>query len=242
MTDSYNEVKVVENKKIVQEIEEEERKEKELERLKREQEDEERKRLKHQEKLKKLEKRNKERTPTSSEKEIVNNAKSDAIKNIYTPPNYPPVDPTASVPIGIYQKQRDIDLVEPEEKVKKTKKTKEKAVLSLGEFNGDTQGDFPEAYGDHQVYRVCRDLMLIFFLKERLARLACIKRTVEDQNPTPPYYSVPRTDVNQVNLKVFAITFCFSKSDPCCYFLSPSIKDITFFSWYGYNLIAFVLF
>ena len=32
MTDSYNEVKVVENKKIVQEIEEEERKEKELER------------------------------------------------------------------------------------------------------------------------------------------------------------------------------------------------------------------
>ena len=34
MTDSYNEVKVVENKKIVQEIEEEERKEKELERLK----------------------------------------------------------------------------------------------------------------------------------------------------------------------------------------------------------------
>ena len=155
MTDSYNEVKVVENKKIVQEIEEEERKEKELERLKREQEDEERKRLKHQEKLKKLEKRNKERTPTSSEKEIVNNAKSDAIKNIYTPPDYPVVDPTASVPIGIYQKQRDIDQVEPEEKVKKTKKTKEKAVLSLGEFNGDTQGDFPEAYGDHQVYRVC---------------------------------------------------------------------------------------
>ena len=159
MTDSYNEVKVVENKKIVQEIEEEERKEKELERLKREQEDEERKRLKHQEKLKKLEKRNKERTPTSSEKEIVNNAISDAIKNVYTPPEYPSVDPTASVPIGIYQKQRDIDQVEPEEKVKKTKKSKEKAVLSLGEFNGDAQGEFPEAYGDHQVYRVCRDLM-----------------------------------------------------------------------------------
>ena len=50
-----------------------------------------------------------------------------------------------------------------------------------------------------------------FFLKERLARLACIKRTVEDQNPAPPYYSVPRTDVNQVNLKVFAITVCFLK-------------------------------
>ena len=163
MTDSYNEVKVVENKKIVQEIEEEERKEKEQERLKREQEDEERKRLKHQEKLKKLEKRNKERTPTSSEKEIINNAKSDALKNTYTPPDYPSVDPTASVPIGIYQKQRDVDLVEPEEKVKKAKKAKEKAVLSLEEFNGDAQGDFPEAYGDHQVYRVCRDLMKFLF-------------------------------------------------------------------------------
>ena len=72
-------------------------------------------------------------------------------------------------------------------------------------------------------------LLYLFFLKERLARLACIKRTVEDQNPAPPYYSVPRTDVNQVNLKVFAITPCF-QSDPCFYFLSPSIKDITFFS------------
>ena len=50
-----------------------------------------------------------------------------------------------------------------------------------------------------------------FSLKERLARLACIKRTVEDQNPAPPFYSVPRTDVNQVNLKVFAITACFLK-------------------------------
>ena len=181
----------------------------------------------------KLEKRNKERTPTSSEKEIVNNAKSDAIKNIYIPPNYPPVDPTASVPIGIYQKQRDIDLVEPEERVKKTKKTKEKAVLSLGEFNGDAQGDFPEAYGDHQVYRACRDLMLIFSLKERLARLACIKRTVEDQNPAPPYYSVPRTDVNQINLKVFAITICFQKVIPLATFYPPRSKISRFFHGMG---------
>ena len=154
ITDGYNEVKVVDNKKILQEIEEEERKEKELERQKKELEDEERKRLKHQEKLKKLEKRNKERTPTSSEKDVVTtaeNAKSESSK--IAAQQF--ADPTAFIPLDnvtILKKQRD---VEPEEKVKKTKKSKEKAVLSLGEFNGDAQGDGPELHGDHQVYS-CR--------------------------------------------------------------------------------------
>merc|ERR1719237_1852069 len=81
ITDGYNEVKVVGNKKILQEIEEEERKEKEQERRQKELEEEERKRLKHQEKLKKLEKRNKERTPTSSEKEVVTAEKKRIIKH-----------------------------------------------------------------------------------------------------------------------------------------------------------------
>ena len=149
ITDGYNEVKVVDNKKILQEIEEEERKEKEQERRQKELEEEERKRLKHQEKLKKLEKRNKERTPTSSEKEVVTAEKIES-SNI---PAQQFADPTAFIPLDmdhvtILKKQRD---VEPEEKVKKTKKSKEKAVLSLGEFNGDAQGDGPELHGDHQV-------------------------------------------------------------------------------------------
>ena len=151
ITDSYNEVKVVDNKKILQEIEEEERKEKELERRQKEQEEEERKRLKHQEKLKKLEKKNKERTPTSSEKEVVTAEKSEA-SNIQAQQF---ADPAAFIPLDsdnvtVLKKQRD---VEPEEKVKKTKKSKEEtlSVLSLGEFNGEAQGDGPELHGDHQV-------------------------------------------------------------------------------------------
>ena len=149
ITDGYNEVKVVDNKKILQEIEEEERREKELERRQKEQEEEERKKVKHQEKLKKLEKGNKERTPTSSEKEVItaDNGKSES-SNI---PAQQFADPAAFIPLDnvtILKKQRD---VEPEEKVKKIKKSKEKAVLSLGEFNGDAQGDGPELHGDHQV-------------------------------------------------------------------------------------------
>ena len=152
ITDGYNEVKVVDNKKILQEIEEEERKEKESERRQKELEEEERKRLKHQEKLKKLEKRNKERTPTSSEKEVVPAEKSESsnipAQQFADPASFIPLD-SATVTI-LNKKQRD---VEPEEKVKKTKKSKEKtlSVLSLGEFNGDAQGDGLELHGDHQV-------------------------------------------------------------------------------------------
>ena len=61
----------------------------------------------------------------------------------------------------------------------------------------------------------------------RLARLACIKRTVEDQNPAPPYYSVPRTDVNQVNLKVFAFV-CLLKVIFVATFYPPQSKITRF--------------
>ena len=148
ITDGYNEVKVVDNKKILQEIEEEERREKELERRQKELEEEERKKLKHQEKLKKMEKRNKERTPTSSEKEVVTGDIGKSESSKIAAQQF--ADPTAFIPLDnvtILKKQRD---VEPEERVKKTKKSKEKAVLSLGEFNGDGEGG-PEVHGDHQV-------------------------------------------------------------------------------------------
>lgn len=168
ITDGYNEVKVVDNKKILQEIEEEERKEKELERRQKELEEEERKRLKHQEKLKKLEKRNKERTPTSSEKEVVPAEKSESsnipAQQFADPASFIPLD-SATVTI-LNKKQRD---VEPEEKVKKTKKSKEKAVLSLGEFNGDAQGDGPELHGDHQVAGGRDNLRLVGYLLNNLA-------------------------------------------------------------------------
>ena len=112
---------------------------KKLKRRQKEQEQEEQKKLKHQEKLKELEeKRNKERSPTSSEKELViaENWKNKSSKL----PAQHFVDPTAFLTLDkvtILKKKRD---VKPEEKVKKIKKSKEKVVASMGEFNRDAQG------------------------------------------------------------------------------------------------------
>ena len=180
ITDHIGEVKTLESDKVIEKIEREEKAKKDEEKRVKEVEEEERKKKRHEEKIRKIEKRNKERTPTSSEKDATEFKETktvnepilnEAAANFANPKTDIPLDQ-----VTILKKNKEI---EPEVvDKKKTKQVKTKNVVSLEEFNNAAKeaqegSGSPEGWtGEYQ---------------NRIERLAAIKKTFEQRETSPSY-------------------------------------------------------
>jgi len=178
--DAYGDFKTLEDKKLLEKIENEEKIRKEEEKKKKEKEIKEQQMRKLEEKKKN--KKRKERNKSSSEKDSdsVKEEKVDSIPKVVVPPNLPSVEnysktstPPPDIPldkITILKKHKEPEVEDDTTDKKRTKKSKERTTLHLEEFkNSNSEGP---AYGmaDNTEYQA------------RIDRLAATKKQFEEMS------------------------------------------------------------
>jgi len=183
--DAYGEVKTIEDKKLMEKIESEERNKREEEKRRKEKEAKDAQQRKLEEKIKKSKKR-KERNKSSPESDSAKENKTEPPKviipnkvavpsnladKVSTPPPDIPLDY-----ITIHKKNKDSG-VEDEIVDKKRNKKKERNTLHLAEFNNSDIPPTETGFTDPRDY------------KDRIARLAAVKKSYEEQSFTPVHQS-----------------------------------------------------
>ena len=176
--DSYGDVKTLEDKKLMEKIESEERIKKEEDKRKKEKEAKDSSQRKLEERIKKSKKR-KERNKSSSEKDsdsVTDENKGDAPK-VVVPNNLPTVEnysklstPPPDIPLDqltVLKKNKE-SAVEEESVEKKKHKKKERNTLHLEEFKQSEMPPSESGLPDPSDYQ------------SRIARLAAIKKTFDE--------------------------------------------------------------
>eukprot|EP00092_Neocalanus_flemingeri_P039096 GFUD01042557.1.p1 GENE.GFUD01042557.1~~GFUD01042557.1.p1 ORF type:complete len:1549 (-),score=469.67 GFUD01042557.1:273-4919(-) len=201
--DSNGDVKTLEDKKLMDRIENEEKIKKEEERKKKEKDAKEHQQRKLDDKIKKN-KRRKERNKSSSEKDsdsVKDDTKVEGALKVAVPTNLPTVEnysktftPPPDIPLDqmtILKKHKEPEVEEDSTDKRKQKKNKDSTTVHLEEFkNSEGPATGMPDPGDYQ---------------NRIERLAAIKKTFEERSRansdppiSPPNFNTPPASVNSM--------------------------------------------